>query len=30
MLKADAYITKPFETENLIATIKEVLDKNVR
>jgi len=28
MLKADAYITKPFDTENLIATIKEVLNKN--
>jgi DNA-binding response OmpR family regulator len=30
MLKADAYITKPFDTENLIATIKEVLNKNAK
>ncbi|MEW6607042.1 MAG: response regulator [bacterium] len=30
ILKADGYITKPFESEKLIATIKEVLEENVK
>ncbi len=30
ILKADGYITKPFESEKLIATIKEVLKENVK
>ncbi len=28
VLKADGYVTKPFEPEELLATIKEVLNKN--
>ncbi|MEW6619033.1 MAG: response regulator [bacterium] len=30
ILKADGYITKPFKSEKLIATIKEVLEENVK
>lgn len=30
ILKADGYITKPFESERLLSTIKEVLEKNVK
>ncbi|MEW6095205.1 MAG: response regulator [bacterium] len=30
VLKADGYITKPFKSEKLIATIKEVLERNVK